>query len=203
VLVAALAGIAAVGVVALLPTRLLLALLLVAVPSAPTGVELAGRTFGEPRTGGMIALLGGICLLRRRELSRWLDGRVLMVCLALIGLVPLGILAAADTAQGGSDFLKAASQSAGQPFSYAALLGLFTLVLRTDWESERVLFAAWGIALGVQAAVCLGQFISGSAFIARLGYSRANGTMGSDFLGAFAMLSVFAALHVRTTAGNS
>jgi O-antigen ligase len=199
--VAALVVLAA--VIALLASlRLILMLLLVAVPSAPVGVQIWGHDFGELRTAAMTAVVASLALVHRHMLRERLSGRVLVACMALAALVPIGIAASGDTSHGSLDLLKSFSQAVGQPFSYAILLGAFGLVLRERFENETALLGAWGVALLIQAAVCAGQFATGSAFDRTLGYDRANGTMGADFLGAFALLSVFAALHARAASSN-
>ncbi len=179
-----------------------LVVLLVLVPSAPVGIQIAGHDWTEVRTAGLILLCAALLVAYWRDLRLRLPTSVRLGSIALAALVPVGVAAALDTSHGSTDLLKALSQAVGQPFSYAVLLGAFGLALRGPTRSRRWLFAAWGAALVIQAGVSVGQLISGSAFDPSLGYDRASGTMGSDFLGAFALLSLFVGLYVRATASG-
>jgi O-antigen ligase len=56
------------------------------------------------------------------------------------------------------------------------------------------------VAILGEAAICVGQVATGAAYDPVRGITRAQGTIGADALGAFAMLGVFGALALRACA---
>lgn len=199
-LVLGVVGVLAVVIVTYAGMLPILVLLLVLVPSAPVGTHIAGHDWSEIRTAGLILCSAVLLVVYWRDLRVRLSGSVQLACASFAALIPLGVVAALYTSSGSADLLKTVSQAAGQPFSYAVLLGVFFLAIEDSSNARWILFGAWALALAIQALVSLGQYVSGSAFDPSLGYDRATGTMGSDFLGAFALLSLFAALYVRAAA---
>jgi hypothetical protein len=124
-------------------------------------------------------------------------------------LLALSLVGVAVAAYNGGDFSggrdgfslwQLLPQAAGQPFIYAALLLLFVGVLNDDPSAKRKLFIAWAVAVLVEAVIVTGQFATGNAYDALRGITRGEGTMGANFLGAFALFGLFGAMHLREIA---
>ena len=118
----------------------------------------------------------------------------------LLVLAAVGVVSALFTATGSADFLKLTAQAAGQPLFYAIALTLFIRETRGNPDARRQLLRAWCVAIVAEAAICVGQVATGAAYDPVRGITRAQGTIGADALGAFAMLGVFGALALRACA---
>jgi hypothetical protein len=124
----------------------------------------------------------------------------LLIAGGLLAMAVLGVVATAFTAQGGADYLKAASQAGGQPFIYLLLFLELFAVLRSDPKAPELLVRAWCVAVLIEMAVVVVQLGTGAAYDAFRGFTRAQGTMGADFLGIFAVLGAFGGTYLRLIA---
>jgi O-antigen ligase len=128
--------------------------------------------------------------------------RLVLARTVLITLAVVGLVSALFTSAGSTDFLKLASQSAGQPILYALMFTIFVGVLRRDDGAEEKLLTAWCLAIVGEGLIVAGQLGSGAAYDPVRGITRAQGTMGADALGAFAMFGVFGAVSLHKIAST-
>jgi O-antigen ligase/polysaccharide polymerase Wzy-like membrane protein len=159
----------------------------------------AGIDGSTLRTVGIATLSISALLIARQRVEGgpqpFKSTRVLLLVLA-----GLGVVSALFTATGGSDFLKLTAQAAGQPLFYAIALTLFVSEARRGPEVRRQLLRALCISLIGEALICVVQVADGAAYDPVRNITRAQGTLGADALGAFAMIGVFMALALRSCA---
>jgi O-antigen ligase len=105
---------------------------------------------------------------------------------------------AVSNGTGDQDFLKTLSLTSGQPLAYAGFLVLFAVTLQSRQRSRQDLLRAWAVVMIVEGLYVAAQFATGSAYDPLRGFSRGQGTTGADFLGAFAAISFFGALALRS-----
>jgi hypothetical protein len=117
----------------------------------------------------------------------------------LLALAAVGVGVATVNAEGSGDFASLLSQAAGQPLLYAGLLFAFVRILREGEGARGRLLAAWSAGAILEAALIVGQLATSAAFDPLRGITRASGTAGADFVGAFGALTVFAMLELRRT----
>lgn len=159
------------------------------------------------RTVG-IAVLSLVALALAHERANDREGRQVTgapfytVQLLLIALGLVGVASAVFTATGPSDFVKMLAQSAGQPLFYAIALMMFSDALRRSPEARGQLLSAWCLGSIGEAAIVAGQVATGAAYDPERGFLRAQGTIGADALGAFAMFAVFGALALYADAST-
>lgn len=173
-------------------------------------LPVVSGVYGQPRSyAGVdgstlrvvgIGLLSIIALMIERRDEGTGSRPFVLVRGLLLVLAALGVVSALFTAEGSADFLKLTAQAAGQPLFYAIVLTLFIRETRGNPDARRQLLRAWCVAILGEAAICVGQVATGAAYDPVRGITRAQGTIGADALGAFAMLGVFGALALRACA---
>src|ERR1700733_3874968 len=104
----------------------------------------------------------------------------------LIALGVVGVASAIFTATGASDFLT-----------------MFSDALRRSPQARGQLLSAWCLGSIGEAAIVAGQIATGAAYDPERGFLRAQGTIGADALGAFAMFAVFGALALYADASTN
>lgn len=208
------AGALAAGVVALAIFRLggetpLLALLaLVALFPVTTiggyaGVLGGGET--TARTAFVLTAVVAAVLVRGGTLPRP-PAALRPVASALVLLAGVGVVVALANAAGGQGAVSIAAQLAGQPLLFALLLGLLADQLRSGRPGvarDRMLIAlsigiiGEGILVGVELA-------SGAAYDELREFTRAQGTVGADFIGTLGTIGVLVgcAEYVRARRWN-
>jgi O-antigen ligase len=186
-----------------------LGLLVILVAVTPLLPVVSG-VYGQPRSyagidGSTLRIVGiGVLsiialMLERRDAA--VGPRPFVVVRGLLlALAALGVVSALFTAEGSADFLKLTAQAAGQPLFYAIVLTLFITETQGKPHARQQLLRAWCIAIVAEAAICVGQVATGAAHDPIRGITRAQGTIGADALGAFAMVGVFGALALRACA---
>jgi hypothetical protein len=169
----------------------------------PTASTLFGVDASNVRTLGIAGLaLVGIGLIAASARSNHRGGHRGVIG-ALLALALVGVGAAVYNAGGftggrdGFGVLQLLPQMAGQPLIYALLLLLFVGVLSHDPAARHKLLVAWAVVVLVEAAVVAGQLASGNAYDAVRGITRGQGTMGANFLGAFALFGIFGGMYLR------
>jgi hypothetical protein len=153
------------------------------------------RTFGVAALATVAALTVGQGAAVQRT-------RLVLVRGVLLALAAVGLVASAFTSVGSADFLKLASQSAGQPILYALMLTIFVGLLSSDSEAKEKLLAAWCLATIGEGLIVAVQLGTGAAYDPLRGITRAQGTMGADALGAFALFGIFGAVSLYRHASN-
>jgi len=157
------------------------------------------RTFGVATLAAVAALIAGQGAAVQRS-------RLVLVRGVLLALAAVGLVAAVFTSVDSADFLKLASQSAGQPILYALMLTIFVGLLSSDGETEEKLLSAWCLATIGEGLIVAAQLGTGAAYDPLRGITRAQGTMGADALGAFALFGIFGAIslyrHASTRRGR-
>jgi hypothetical protein len=122
-------------------------------------------------------------------------------CIALLlSLAAVGVGVAAVNAESSNDFVALLSQAAGQPLLYAGLLFAFVHIIRDRRDARVQHLSACAVGAILEAVLVGSQLATSAAFDPIRGITRASGTVGADFLGAFGALTVFAMLDLRRTA---
>ncbi len=168
----------------------------VAANEAASPATIAGHSATTLRTAATIALMV-LALFTVRSLRGPLRLTAALLALALCSALAGGVFAAFPDPNGTADSVL---HSAGQPLTYALILVVFANALYVDPKAKLRLLRTWCFCLLAEAAVVAVQFGSGAALDTYRHITRAYGTMGSDFLGAFGVMSVFVALYLRSTA---
>lgn len=112
----------------------------------------------------------------------------------LLVLAGLGAVAAAANAGPRQGFASLAGQLAGQPLVFAALLIGFSAYLRTGEKARERLLTAFSIGIVLQAAVIAVELLSGGAYDELRGFTRAQGTVGADFVSTLGMIGFLVGL---------
>jgi hypothetical protein len=117
------------------------------------------------------------------------------------GLLILGALGAIDAyanASPAQSFAALAEQLFGQPLVYAGLLVFLCAYLSSGGAGarDRVL-AAFSFAVVAEAGLIAAELLSGEAFDELRGFTRAQGSVGANFISAFAMIGLFVGLAER------
>ena len=79
---------------------------------------------------------------------------------------------------------------------------MFVDVLDRFPDAREKLVVAWCLALIGEGLIVAAQVATGAAYDPVRGITRAQGTIGADSLGAFAMFGVFGALYMRSVAST-
>jgi O-antigen ligase len=197
---------AVIGVVALstFGELAVLGLLLFAVPCIPV-VGPHGDLGAQLRMVLLGVLTGGAALLYLQ--SRIGEAKpasiplpVHRVALALYWMAAVGAGVAVGSAGDVSEFGRILLKTSGQPLLYAVLLLTLVSALSTSPRAKRVFLFGWALSVIVQAGVVAFQLASGGAYDPLRQLTRAKGTIGADFLGAFSVMGLFGALYFRATA---
>ena len=171
---------------------------LVPVVTGPNGE--GNQTLSALRTLMIAAftILAGVQLSRRGGVP----ARVRAIAGGLAGMAALGAVVTMFTSHGASDYVKQASQAAGQPLAYLGVFLVLIWLFRREETARETLVAAWCLAVVMEGAVVAVQLLNGSAYDPLRGFTRAQGTMGSDFLGVFAAMGVFAGAYLRASTAS-
>lgn len=177
---------------------------IVIVPLIPNSAEgfaadALGGHAGDIRAALLIFLLGAFLACFPRGLPR-LPRTLFGVAGSLVALAGMGLFAAVINGGGGAEILGEAAHGVGQPLIYVLLIVAVGAALQSrEGARERILAAACVAILG-QAAVILAEFGTGAAYDPIRQITRAQGTVGANFLSAMAMLGFFAGLSLRSGA---
>lgn len=168
------------------------------IPIAEGGSFGALGDYGSDLRAGVIALGTGLYLIPYLNgvpaLPRALRGTVVsLLALAAIAL-PVALLNSTKPA----DLFPELSHGIGQPLLYALFIFAVAAALRSRPQARERILAAFAIAILAQAAIVAAEFATGAAFDAVRGVTRAQGTVGANFLSAMAMLGFFTGLSLRT-----
>ena len=152
---------------------------------------------GDIRAALLIFLLGVYLACFTRGAPR--VPRILVgVVGALLAMAGAGLFAAVINASAPVEALTEISHGAGQPLIYALLIVAVTACLESRTGARERVLAAVCIALLGQALVVAVELGTGAAFDSVRGITRAQGTVGANFLSAMAMLGFFAGLALRS-----
>ena len=94
--------------------------------------------------------------------------------------------------------LQELSHGFGQPLLYALFIVAVASMLRSSESARERLLGALALSILGQAVIVMAQFATGAAFDPVRGVTRAQGTVGANFLSAMAMLGFFVGLSLRT-----
>jgi hypothetical protein len=121
------------------------------------------------------------------------------IALGFAALAALGLLDAYANASELQSFGSLAEQLAGQPAVYGALLVLLCGYLTTGGAKARdLVLVAVSAGVAGEALAIAAELLSGGAYDALRGFTRAQGTTGANFVSAFAMMGLFVGLAERT-----
>lgn len=180
--------------------------LLVAVamtPLIPVGQEglaggLLGTQGGNIRAASIAALLALFLVGYVRGLPP-LPASLRPVVGSLIGLAGAGLFAAVLNSKNAAELGGELAHGIGQPVIYGVLILCVAAQLRECEGARERLLAAFSVAILLEGLVVAVEFATGAAFDQLRGITRAQGTVGADFLAAMAMLGFFCGLSLRVS----
>ncbi len=109
----------------------------------------------------------------------------------LLVLAGLGAVAAIANVSPNQGLAALLAQLVGQPLVFAALLIAIPAYLRGGELARRRLLAAFSVGIIAQAGVIVLELTSGGAYDSLRGFTRAQGTIGADFVSALGMAGFF------------
>lgn len=168
------------------------------IPITEGGSFGALGAYGSDIRAGLIALGTGLFLVGYLRgvpaLPRALRGAVLALTALAATALPIAIL----NSEKPSELLAELSHGVGQPLLYALFVIAVAAALRASPGSRERMLGAFALAILAQAGIVAFEFATGAAFDAVRGVTRAQGTVGANFLSAMAMLGFFVGLSLRT-----
>ena len=155
--------------------------------------DALGGLGSELRAAFIVAMLLAMFLMFSGGLPRP-HPRLRPIVGGLLVLAGLGAVLAAANASGSEGFPALLAQLTGQPLVFAGVLIFLSAYLRDEPRAREWILLAFSTAVVLEAGVVLIELSSGAAFDALRGFTRAQGTVGANFLSAFAMIGVFVGL---------
>ena len=149
----------------------------------------------------LLTLLAVVYAASHNELR--LPVRLRAITAGLAAMALLGLVATAFTAGNASEYIKDASQAAGQPLVYLSLFVTLSGIFQSEPTARSQLVTAWCFAVVIEAVIVAIQLATGAAYDPLRGLTRAGGTMGPDFLGVFAVLGIFGGAYLWRIGGVS
>lgn len=151
----------------------------------------------ELRAGLIVVMLLALLVAWRGRIPKP-PPTVRPIVIGLLLLAGLGVIDAwanASTTQGFGSLLE---QLLGQPLVFAGLLVFLCAWLSTGGRRARdSVLAAFSVGLVLEAGLIAAELISGGAVDELRGFTRAQGTVGANFVSAFAMMGFFIGLAER------
>lgn len=180
--------VALLGVVVLVP--------LIPVTTAGLFAGVLGEQGALLRSGLIVGAIGLLVLLYGGRLPRP-ERPLRPLVLWLLALAAFGVVVSMATVTENQSLFDLLGHRAGQPLVYAGLLVFFAAQIRRGADAKRQLLIAFSVGLCAEAAIVAFELASGAAFDAVRGFTRAQGTVGANFVSAFAMMGLFIALAER------
>lgn len=175
--------------------------LLAVVPLVPVGTigflaMAAGGLGSALRSALMVGSILALVIVYRRGIPKPAVSLRPLVA-GLLALAALGaVVAVADiTEQQGLTSLF--ERHAGQPLIYAGILVFLSAQLRERPAAREWMLIAFSLGVWAQAGIVASEFASGAAFDAVRGFTRAQGTVGANFVSALAMMAFFIGMAER------
>ena len=122
----------------------------------------------------------------------------------LLVLAGLGAVAAIVNVSANQGLAELLAQLVGQPLVFAALLIAIPAYLGSGEPARTRLLSAFSIGIIAQAGVIVLELTTGGAYDSLRGFTRAQGTIGADFVSALGMAGFFVGVAqiVRSRAGG-
>lgn len=167
------------------------------VPAVETGMFAPIGSLGfEVRAPLIVGLLAGAVLIGFRGAPR-ANRDVERIAATLLVLAGVGAVVALQNAVGAGELVRELAHGAGQPLVYAAALLVFAAYAARSASAGDWLLAAISAAVIAEAGIVAVELGSGQAVDPFRGLTRAQGTLGWNFLGALGMIGTFCALALR------
>lgn len=145
------------------------------------------------RAGFLVGMLGLAALAWGPGIPRP-AARLRPVVAGLLVLAGFGAVSALANATSAQTSFSLAAQLVGQPLVMAGLLIYLSAFLRSGGRATDYLLAAFALGVVAEAAVVVTELASGAAYDELREFTRAQGTVGANFLGAYAMMALFIGL---------
>lgn len=169
-----------------------LVILFPVVTVGPVAEALGGR--GDLlRAGFLVGMLGLAALTYGPGIPKP-PRRLRPVVAGLLILAGFGGVSAIANETSAQSTASLAGQLVGQPLVMAGLLVYFSAFLRSGERATDWLLAAFAVGVAGEAVVVLAELLSGAAYDELRELTRAQGTVGANFIGAFAMMAIFIGL---------
>lgn len=121
------------------------------------------------------------------------------VVIGLLLLAALGVVDAYANSSATQGFGSLLQQLLGQPLAFAGILVFLCAYLAKGGARSRdLVLAAFSAGVFAEAALIAAELLSGGAFDALRGFTRAQGTVGANFVSAFAMMAAFVGMAEYT-----
>ena len=174
--------------------------LLAAVPLMPVVtlgfLASVGGQGAALRAALIVATLLVLLVIYRRGIPKP-PPRLRPIVLGLLALSAIGgVVAVANVTdeQGLVDLLQ---RHVGQPLMYAGILLFLAAQLREPGPAKEWMLIALSVGVWMQAAIVVFELASGAAFDPVRGFTRAQGTIGANFVSAYAMMAFFVGMAER------
>ena len=135
-----------------------------------------------------IGLMTGCLLLAHRGRIPQAPPRLRPLIGGLVLLAGLGAFAAVANAGPSQSVASLFGQLVGQPALFAVLLILMAAYLRGGELSRDRMLTAFSVGIALEAVVIAVELATGSAYDSLRGFTRAQGTVGADFISALGMV---------------
>lgn len=168
------------------------------IPIAEGGSFGALGAYGSDIRAAVIALGVGLFLLPWARGVPPLPRAIRATVVALFSLAAIALPVALLNSTEPADLVSEITHGVGQPLLYGLLILAIAAALRSSPSARERILGAFAIAILAQALIVAAEFSTGAAFDAARGVTRAQGTVGANFLSAMAMLGLFVALSLRT-----
>lgn len=153
------------------------------------------------RSAFLVGMLGLAALAHGPGIPRP-PARLRPVVAGLLILAAFGAVSALANATSAQSSFSLAGQLVGQPVVMAGLLIYLSALLRSGERATDYLLAAFALGVAAEAVVVLAELASGAAYDELREFTRAQGTVGANFAGAYAMMALFIGLAATQRRGG-
>jgi O-antigen ligase len=166
------------------------------IPAIDAGLLASLASYGMQLRAPFLAVcLVAACLFLFPEFPRS-SAVAMRVIAALLLLAGVGAIATLLNSDAPSEILDEVSKAAGQPVIYALALAVFIAYARRGSLYADLMLGAICVGVIIEAGIVALELATGAAFDSLRGITRANGTIGANFLSALGMIGFLAALSL-------
>ena len=156
---------------------------------------LGGR--GASLRAALIVLaLVALVVVYRRGIPKPAPG-LRPIVTALLALAAIGVAVALADVTDEQSFTSLLERHLGQPLVLAGMLVFLSAQLREGSAAKEWMLIAFSVGVWAQAGIIAFELASGAAFDAFRGFTRAQGTVGANFVSALGMMAFFIGMAER------
>ena len=165
------------------------------IPAIGVGLsaELLGTRGASVRAALIVASLGALLLIYRGGIPKPAPG-LRPVVVGLLALAAAGLFASVANISPTQSLTSLVEHHSGQPLIYAGILVFFAAQVSRSESNKEWLLIAFSIGVWAQAIYVGFEIFSGAAADVSRGFTRGQGTTGSNFVSAYGMMAFFVGL---------